>query len=413
MAVMRSISLSEIEPRDRPGFGIGLKLLWLTVATSSVVEFEPAPYDLLVVGLLMLSLIAGWIRIPNSLGLPMTLFGLFLLANILSAMFSKEMTTSLLYMSITIYLVLSWLYFSCIIYEDRERAVRIIWNAYVLAGTMAACFAIIGYLHLGPGSDLFMLHGRAKGLFKDPNVLGPFIIPVAIYLVARLENEPKRYLLSTALLLPIVMTGILFSFSRAAAGNLVMGVFIYLALRAYISNSAIYRVRVLIIGVVVLVLGVTLVVIASNHPDVQRTLTNKSELVRDYDHERFSVQQRGLEGGFENPFGVGPGLTKANLSRGAHSLYVRVLFENGWIATLSLFTFVVFSFWRGLIFILRGWGDWRFVVAYASTAGMLGNSFFIDTLHWRHFFLIFALLWGEMAAHHNRTASKAEAGSRS
>ena len=42
--------------------------------------------------------------------------------------------------------------------------------------------ALIGYFSLVPGTyDLFTEFGRARGTFKDPNVLGAFLVPALLY----------------------------------------------------------------------------------------------------------------------------------------------------------------------------------------------------------------------------------------
>ena len=49
----------------------------------------------------------------------------------------------------------------------------------------------LGYL--GIGHDLFTRYDRAKALFKDPNVYGPFLILPAMYALQRvLVAMPRR-----------------------------------------------------------------------------------------------------------------------------------------------------------------------------------------------------------------------------
>ena len=76
---------------------------------------------------------------------------------------------------------------------NRAGATRLILNAYVWAATLAALLGIIGYFDLLPGAyDSMTRYGRATGLFKDPNVFGPFLVPGLVYLLSRIAGAPLR-----------------------------------------------------------------------------------------------------------------------------------------------------------------------------------------------------------------------------
>ena len=52
------------------------------------------------------------------------------------------------------------------------------------AAVLSALLGTLGYLGSCPGADLFTRYGRAKALFNDPNVFGPFLILPAMYRAA-------------------------------------------------------------------------------------------------------------------------------------------------------------------------------------------------------------------------------------
>ena len=59
---------------------------------------------------------------------------------------------------------------------------RLMMNAYLAAGVIASIAATIGYFDLVPSlTDLLTLFGRARGPFKDPNVLGAFLAPAIVF----------------------------------------------------------------------------------------------------------------------------------------------------------------------------------------------------------------------------------------
>jgi hypothetical protein len=111
----------------------------------------------------------------------------------------------------------------------------------------------------------------------------------------------------------------------------------------------------------------------------------------DYDTYRFARQMAGVEAGLTHLFGVGPGMWG-----NAHSLYARTLAEHGLLGFASmillLLTLLIGTSFRALQDIRKSYGLSAKVVS-ACLAGLVLNSAVIDTIHWRHFWLILALAW--------------------
>lgn len=52
---------------------------------------------------------------------------------------------------------------------------------------VAALVGSVGYFDLLPGArEMMTRYGRATGLFKDPNVFGPFLVPAMLDVMSRL-----------------------------------------------------------------------------------------------------------------------------------------------------------------------------------------------------------------------------------
>ena len=91
----------------------------------------------------------------------------------------------------------------------------------LIVGAMIAALAgIAGYLNLVPGGhDLLTLYGRARGTFKDPNVLGAFLILPALFALQSVVSDHFAKAFRNAIAFGIMALAILFAFSRAAWGR--------------------------------------------------------------------------------------------------------------------------------------------------------------------------------------------------
>jgi O-antigen ligase len=130
-------------------------------------------------------------------------------------------------------------------------------------------------------------------------------------------------------------------------------------------------------------------------PQVGEVVAYRTEL-QDYDLDRFATQTAALQLGFSNPLGVGPAQSFALLDYATHNLYLRIFSENGVLGFLSLAAFLLLTLLRSLVLSFRaGKASQRamFALITAAICGTLLNSFTIDTLHWRHFWMLLALAW--------------------
>jgi O-antigen ligase len=96
---------------------------------------------------------------------------------------------------------------------------------------------------------------------------------------------------------------------------------------------------------------------------------------------------------------VGPGQFERISEISAHSTYVRALAEEGVLGLLVVLALMLLT----LGFAARnaasgvncfGLGS---AALFAAWCGLLANSLFVDTLHWRHLWLIAALIWAATA----------------
>ena len=110
-------------------------------------------------------------------------------AGVLAATNATDLPLAMTHTGISLYLYVATFMFAAFVAKSPEAHTRLILNAYVWAAVAAALLGIVGYFDLLPGAyDVMTRYGRATGLFKDPNVFGPFLVPALVYGLSRLTG---------------------------------------------------------------------------------------------------------------------------------------------------------------------------------------------------------------------------------
>ena len=128
-------------------------------------------------------------------------------------------------------------------------------RAYLFVAVLSAGLTSVALFIHFPESKLLIGDGeRGKGLFKDPNVYGPFLIPMALILAEEIFNprllrlrRPFKFACFLVLTL-----GVVFSYSRAAWLSLAIGLIVLIAIAVLRSPDR----RAISLLIVVLVSGV-------------------------------------------------------------------------------------------------------------------------------------------------------------
>jgi O-antigen ligase len=276
------------------------------------------------------------------------------------------------------------------------RRARLVLLAYIVAASISAAVACLALVVPFPGAGLFVSGPRAQGLFKDPNVFGPFLVP-AVLLLMEETVAPRllRFRLSAKLALLSLMTvGVVFSFSRAAWLNLALGLVVLLAIFALRRGNA--R-RVLALVVASLVAGAALIGVLEATGST--AFLSQRAALQDYDAQRFGAQASGIELAEEHPLGLGPGQFERVSEVSAHSTYVRAIAEEGVPGAALLLALVLLTLGFAARNVAAGVDTYGIGSAglMAAWCGLLANSFFVDTLHWRHLWFVAALIWAGTA----------------
>ena len=366
----------------------------LGVLLLAVVRIEPAPSDLVFAVVIAVALVTGRLfleRVPLSVSV---LVAGFLSLNLLAATVATDGARAVAYFAITLYLGVFALWFSA--YVCSIRRARLILLAYLVGAALSAAVACLALVASFPGASAFVDGPHAQGLFKDPNVFGPFLVPAALILMEEtVAPRLLRFRLSTKLvLLSLLTVGVVFSFSRAAWLNLAVGMLVLLVVLALRRGGGRRAMTMLVVS---LVAGAALfgVVAATSSASF---LTERAGL-QDYDVQRFGTQASGLEIAATHPLGIGPGQFEAVSELSAHSTYVRALAEEGVVGALLIFTLLLLTLGFAARNVVLGVDTYGIGSAalLAAWCGLLVNSSFVDTLHWRHLWLVAALIWAGTA----------------
>jgi O-antigen ligase len=366
----------------------------LGVLLLAVVRIEPAPSDLVFAVVIAVALVTGRLfleRVPLSVSV---LVAGFLALNLLAATVATDGARAVAYFAITLYLGGFALWFSA--YVCSVRRARLILLAYLAGAALSAAVACLALVAPFPGASAFVDGPRAQGLFKDPNVFGPFLVPAVLILMEEtVAPRLLRFRLSTKLLLLSVLTvGVVFSFSRAAWLNLAVGMLVLLVVLALRRGGGRRAMTMLVVS---LVAGAALfgVVAATSSASF---LTERAGL-QDYDVQRFGTQATGVDIAATHPLGIGPGQFESVSELSAHSTYVRALAEEGVVGALLIFTLMLLTLGFAARNVALGVDTYGIGSAalLAAWCGLLVNSSFVDTLHWRHLWLVAALIWAGTA----------------
>lgn len=357
-----------------------------------VVFVEPSPPDAVLVLVMAVALVTGRFTL-RSVPLPMlALVVVFLVLNLISAMFAAFPGRAVFYFSITAYLCFFALWLTGYVSSERRAASLV---RPLVAGAVASAAVGVAVLFLSfPGKSLvdFSDGQRARGFFKDPNVFGPFLVVVALIVLSEiLEPRLLRSRTVTKLALLLVLSlGILFAFSRAAWLNAVLGVATMLLVYSLRRGGSRNVTKIMTALAVALAVGSVVLAATGSSSFLEQRAHRQS-----YDAQRFAGQERGFELAQHHPLGIGPGQFERTVGIASHSTYVRALAEQGILGLVTVLGLLLGTLALATTNAVRGRDTYGIGSAplLGAWVGLIANSAFVDTLHWRQLWLVAALIW--------------------
>ena len=201
--------------------------------------------------------------------------------------------------------------------------------------------------------------------------------------------------------LVFLSAGVLFSFSRGAWGLYAFSAIVLTGALYLQSNSNIFRLRIMVMGIVATAMLVTALVVALQLPGVAEVFSERAQLAQPYDTARLGRFARfaiGFQMAVEHPLGIGPLEFGQMLGEDTHNIWLKALLDYSWLGFAAYLTLMALTLAGGfrILFRDRPWQPWL-LTAYVVFVGHVLVGAVIDTNHWRHFYLLLGMIWGSMA----------------
>ena len=377
-------------------------LVWLVAASGAIVFIEPSPYEIMTLGAAVLFCATG-LRMRLVLVPLLLLLILINLGYSISAIPFYDKPEVASWIATSWYMAVTVMFFAMVMSEDTTARLDMLRSGLVMGAVVAAVSGIAGYLNLVPGGyDLLTLYGRARGTFKDPNVLGAFLILPALFALQSVVSDHFATACRNGVAFGIMALAILLAFSRAAWGGLAITAAFMLALMVLTSRTSAQRSRIVMISVVAVVLLVLLIAVLLSFDSVAEMFKQRASFDQSYDEGRFGRFGRhilGADMALDLPFGIGPLQFHNYFPEDTHNSYLNAFMSGGWLSGLCYPTLIAVTVVMGFRHLLRP-VPWQriYLAVFAAFLGTVGEAFIIDTDHWRHFWMMLGTMWGMFAA---------------
>ena len=372
-------------------------MLWLTGFSGAFVLMEPSPYEVVALATMALFFLTG---LPLRAGqLPLLLLLVFYCIGLtIGVVPVLGRDNTFFWTLVSWFLVATAFFFACVLAEDTSRRLDLLLAGYTAAAVIVAILAILAYFQLIPGAEELLRYGRAKGTFKDPNVLGPFLVLPALLCVRRVLSGGLQNVLAGGAALALFVVALLLTFSRGAWAHFAFSAVLYVIFLFAISNSPRERGRIVLASAAAALVICAAIAALLSTQSVGALFTERASFEQAYDVGhlgRFGRHILGALLALDNPFGIGPLQFIRYFPEDAHNVYLNSFMAGGWIAGISYLLLVALTLFVGFKAV-RTDTPWRPVMlaVFAAFVGVVIEGAIIDTDHWRHFWLLLGTLWG-------------------
>jgi hypothetical protein len=374
------------------------RLLWLVGASGSIVFIEPSPYEVAIIVAIVLFFATG-LRMAGALLIP---FGLLIGINLgysIGAISLFDDPVILFWILTSWYMAIAAMFFALVLSQDSAGRLDALSRGYLVGAVIASLAAIAGYFNLVPGgADLLTYAGRARGTFKDPNVLGAFLVFPALFSLQRILEGSFWSAVRNGVVLLILSLAIFLAFSRAAWGTFAGSALLMIALMYITASTTQKQLRIVMLTVLAIALAVAAVAVLLSFDSVDNLFKERASFNQPYDSGRFGRFGRHVLGAamaLDYPFGIGPLQFRTFFPEDTHNSFLNAFMSGGWLSGILYPVLIVTTAISGIRNVLLRTPWQRTYIAVFSTLFVtILESFIIDTDHWRHYYLLLGVTWG-------------------
>jgi hypothetical protein len=376
-------------------------VFWVTSVSGSIVFIEPSPYDFLILLTLLIWIIGGFSL--HRVVLPFIfLLLMWILGGYLSLIPYWDETDPKDFMAHTLFIATTGIFYAMFFAENTKERIDICLRGYTISCVIASVLATVTWVTATEMGSDFTKSGRAMFPFKDPNVLGSYMVPGILYLIQKLLLGRAKYLLFDLVSLAIIATGLFLSFSRGSSGAAIISILLLTAMSLVTADSRKMQRNIIFTAAIVAAATVIAILIALSNDDIREFFFTRAAVSQDYDegpNGRFGNQLRAIPLLLERPNGFGPLRFRVIFDLDPHNAYVNAFASNGWLGGFAFFGLVItttFIGFRGSF--ARSPYIREMQIVWAATFVFFLQAFQIDLDHWRMFYVTFGAVWGIEAA---------------
>jgi hypothetical protein len=376
-------------------------LLWAMGFGGAIVFIEPSPFEIATLTAMVVFFASGLRMRLVFMPLLLMLF-LVNLGYTICAAYLLDKAPIVNWILTSWYMAIMAIFVALVMSEDTLARIDLLRRGLIVGALVASLAGIAGYLHLIPGAEMFTLYGRAAGTFKDPNVLGAFLVLPALFCLQSVVSDGFGRSLRSAIALGIIALAVLLAFSRAAWGLLAITSAFMLMLMVLTSQSNKQRSRIVIMALAAVAVVALVIVILLQFDFIADMFKQRASFDQKYDEGRFGRFGRhvlGAQMALDLPFGIGPLQFTRFFPEDTHNSYLNAFMSGGWISGVCYPALVFITALLGFryIFVRVPWQR-AYLAVFAAYLGTVGEAFIIDTDHWRHFWMMLGIMWGMFVA---------------
>lgn len=297
---------------------------------------------------------------------------------------------------IEMYLILLFLLTAYFAHQGGDRVFRIVLLMLTVGGAIASIIAFLAYLDMVPNRLSFYRDEhftRVKSTFKDPNVLGPYLIP-SILLMMWIALSVRRFSWLATSVFVLLTACLIITFSRGAWVHMALTTGIFAAFLLFDRRSSMATVMVLLLGILAATVKLGFFGDAAGSLASQNYLGSRLSF-QSYDSDRFQHILTSLGNMFDRPLGIGPNQSSFVYGYQAHNTFVVLGLQNGVFAAIGFALFYLATMYRCLKKVLEKRDGWlKYAYILSVMIGLLVLMNVVGALHWRHLYVVLGLAYG-------------------